>query len=194
VLYWLSRIYAPDGVEVPRTRWDPALLPKPAVAAKADSLAEVAGLIEKHEAQAAELALVAERALKAEAARADVEAELTQLREEIAALKHKNRARPDDHDYNEAATRELFVDLLLREAGWTFTEPGHDTEYEVDGQPTPTGIGYVDYVLWDTDGLPLALVETKRTRKSQDLGVRGGRDPPGGRRGADPLALADLSH
>ena len=36
--------------------------------------------------------------------------------------------------------------------------------------PTPTGDGYVDYVLWGADGLPHAVVEAKRTTASVQLG------------------------
>ncbi|MFO0745362.1 MAG: DEAD/DEAH box helicase family protein [Myxococcota bacterium] len=109
--------------------------------------------------------------LAKQAAEQDTEAEIKRLKAELVALKQKNQSRPDDHDYNEAATRELFVDLLLREAGWPLAEPGRDTEFPVGDQPTPSGRGYVDYVLWGADGLPLAVVETKRTRVSQKNGL-----------------------
>ncbi len=50
--------------------------------------------------------------------------------------------------------------------GWDLTHP--DTvEYPVEGMPTavnPSGQGFIDYVLWDDNGLPLAVVEAKRTR------------------------------
>ncbi len=36
---------------------------------------------------------------------------------EIAATKAANQAAADPHDYREAETRDLFIDLLLREAG-----------------------------------------------------------------------------
>jgi hypothetical protein len=39
-----------------------------------------------------------------------------------------------DHDYNEAATRDLFIDLLLKEAGWALDQP-RDREFEVQGMP-----------------------------------------------------------
>ena len=29
--------------------------------------------------------------------------------------------------------------------------------------PSDSGVGYVDYVLWGEDGLPLAVVEAKKT-------------------------------
>ena len=36
----------------------------------------------------------------------------------------------------------------------------------------PTGVGYADYVLYDTDGKPLAVIEAKRTCKDVDTGAK----------------------
>ena len=36
--------------------------------------------------------------------------------------------------------------------------------------PSPGGKGFVDYVLWGADGLPLAVVEAKRTTASASYG------------------------
>ncbi|MBT8252538.1 MAG: DEAD/DEAH box helicase family protein, partial [Bacteroidia bacterium] len=66
----------------------------------------------------------------------------------------------------ESVTRKLYIDVLLKEAGWENLTDGKDLEYEVTGMPlstNPSGIGYVDYVLWGTDGKPLAVVEAKKT-------------------------------
>ena len=66
----------------------------------------------------------------------------------------------------ESVTRKLYIDVLLKEAGWEDLTEGRDLEYEVKGMPkstNPSGIGYVDYVLWGKDGKPLAVVEAKRT-------------------------------
>lgn len=59
--------------------------------------------------------------------------------------------------------------MLLAEAGWPLAE-ARDREFEVTGMPNNDGIGYVDYVLWGADGLPLAVVEAKRTTKSPEVG------------------------
>ena len=51
-------------------------------------------------------------------------------------------AQPDAHDYSEARkTRDHFIDLLLREAGWTLASP-QDREYEVSGMPNAEGKGF----------------------------------------------------
>jgi type I restriction enzyme R subunit len=95
--------------------------------------------------------------------------ELKALRAEIAVARKAAEATPDTHDYNEAETRDRFIDLLLREAGWALDKP-EDTEFRVEGMPNNEGVGFVDYVLWGADGKPLGLVEAKRTRKDARQG------------------------
>lgn len=79
-------------------------------------------------------------------------------------------AQPIVNDISEAETRKLYIDLLLREAGWKVSEKDGEiiprlacTEIEVHGMPSESGMGYADYVLFDTNGIPLAVVEAKRT-------------------------------
>ena len=98
---------------------------------------------------------------------ADLEAELAKLQSEVAEAKKANAATPVDHDFDEAATRDAYIDLLLREAGWDLT--GANFEIEVTGMPNK-GKGFVDYVLWGDEGKPLALIEAKRTSKSAQVG------------------------
>ena len=50
--------------------------------------------------------------------KAALDAELKRLRAEVAAAKKAAAAQPDTHDYSEAETRDYFIDLLLKEAGW----------------------------------------------------------------------------
>ena len=105
------------------------------------------------------------------------EAELAVLKEQLALLqqvKQANQKTIGSDEYTEAQTRELIIDVMLREADW---DPKvEDTEeYEVTNcMPTAsgerTGTGYVDYVLWGHDGNPLGLVEAKKTRKDPRIG------------------------
>ncbi|WP_047416067.1 DEAD/DEAH box helicase family protein [Cellulophaga sp. Hel_I_12] len=77
-----------------------------------------------------------------------------------------------NHPRNEAETRKYLIDVALREAGWDL-KGVNDKEYKVQFMPKSTNkseTGYVDYVLWDDDGLPLALVEAKRTLESASKG------------------------
>lgn len=78
-------------------------------------------------------------------------------------------------DFNEAETRKRLIDAELRSEGWDVALDNESTEqvskeYEVDGQPTTTGKGRCDYVLWDDNGKPLAVIEAKRTRKDANAG------------------------
>ncbi|MFA5924930.1 MAG: DEAD/DEAH box helicase family protein [Methylococcaceae bacterium] len=100
--------------------------------------------------------------------KAALDEELKKLREEFSAAKKANSAQPDTHDYSEAETRDYFIDLLLKEAGWELNE--RNFEIEVTGMPNSADIGFVDYVLWGDDGKPLALIEAKRTRRDAKAG------------------------
>ncbi|HLR89692.1 MAG TPA: DEAD/DEAH box helicase family protein [Balneolaceae bacterium] len=95
---------------------------------------------------------------------------LEQRNREIKQMRIQRRKFADNHDYNEARTRELLIDVMLLEAGWDPAE--HSVrEYKISGMPNKTGTGYVDYVLWNDNGKPLALVEAKRTTRSYDEGL-----------------------
>ncbi|WP_416440848.1 DEAD/DEAH box helicase family protein [Leeuwenhoekiella sp. A16] len=88
---------------------------------------------------------------------------------------NKEEANIEDevhHPRNEAETRKYLIDVALREAGWDL-KGVKDKEYKVDYMPRSTNrseTGFVDYVLWDDDGLPLALVEAKKTLESASKG------------------------
>lgn len=142
--------------------------------APATSALEVVKLTES--AEAAQAALTAERkARMADAdSRAMLEAELAAVKAEMTALRLANEGRDAGHDYDEKTTRDQFIDVLLREAGWALADM-RDVEYPVHGMPNDKsadgkGAGFVDYVLWGDDGKPLGLVEAKRTRKDARAG------------------------
>ncbi|MHC8405689.1 DEAD/DEAH box helicase family protein [Pseudomonas sp. TMB3-21] len=83
-------------------------------------------------------------------------------------------------DFKEAETRRRLIDSELRLAGWDVGANGVDTEqvtveHELDGQDTASGLGYCDYVLWDDDGKPLAVVEAKRARENAEKGRQQGK-------------------
>jgi type I restriction enzyme, R subunit len=165
VLFWLARTYtrAPQHMPHPGLAFDPAAVPQAAGPAARRQTREA--LHKRAEEQAA-------RDEQLEAARrhnTELQAELTRLRKAIAQAKALNEAHPDEHDYDEEATRDIYIDLLLKEAGWSLDQE-RDREFEVSGMPNKTGIGYVDYVLWGEDGKPLAVVEAKRTRRDAKVG------------------------
>lgn len=108
--------------------------------------------------------------------RLDIEAELEKLRAqqaEVQAIKQQNQHLPlPPEPFNEAETRRIFIDVLLREAGWNPAAP-NVREYPLRGLPVavnPSGRGSADYVLWGDNGLPLAVIEAKRTSKKAHEG------------------------
>ena len=79
-------------------------------------------------------------------------------------------------EYSEVETRKLFIDLMLQDAGWELVGkdnvplPGKaGTEIEVHGMPKQD-VGYADYVLYGSDGKPLAVIEAKNTSKDPIIG------------------------
>lgn len=164
VCYWLARTYARTALGRPNgsLRFDATLLPAPAAQAALQSQAQLRRLED-------ELAQRDEALAKAQLHNAALDAERAKLRAEVEAAKVVNKVIPDSHDYNEAQTRDLFIDQLLHEAGWTLAN-AQDREFEVSGMPNQQGVGFVDYVLWGDDGKPLALVEAKRTSRDAQEG------------------------
>ncbi len=161
VAYWFARTYGRAGRPAPGLAFDTAALPRPerAAAQTAEQLQALeARLREKDENLAA---LLADKAA--------LDEELKRLRAEVAKAKQAAAAQPDTHDYSEAETRDYFIDLLLKEAGWALDQT-RDREFEVSGMPNAEGKGFVDYVLWGDDGKPLGLVEAKRTRRDPRAG------------------------
>lgn len=161
VAYWLARTYGRTARPAPGLTFDARALPKRPLSPPqtAEQLQQLeARLHERDENLAAVLA-----------DKTALDDELKRLRAEVAAAKKAAAAQPDTHDYSEAETRDYFIDLLLKEAGWPLDQP-RDRELEVGGMPNNAGKGYVDYVLWGDDGKPLGLVEAKRTRRDARVG------------------------
>lgn len=162
VVIWTAFRYSTDPDAVPTAaQFDPALAAKAAPLSRNDVQKLASKFATQDKAHAEALA-------EKDQLLADYEQQMAQLRAEIKAAQ-ANKTTEDHHDLREAETRDAYIDKLLREVGWALGDK-RDTEYKVNGMPNETGIGYVDYVLWGSDGLPLAVVEAKRTGKSADLG------------------------
>lgn len=162
VMVWAAFHHSTKPNVVPlRAAFDPALAKKAAPLTREEVAQLARKFAEQDEAHAMALAEKDELA-------AAKDAEIAALREQIKAVQAATTL-VDDRDYSEAETRDGFIDVLLAEAGWPLADK-QDREFEVTGMPTKDGKGYVDYVLWGHDGLPLAIVEAKRTTKSPQLG------------------------
>lgn len=97
--------------------------------------------------------------------------DLEKLRKENESLKAELSARrienqdnyiPRPLELTEYSTRKLYIDEMLRDAGWV---EGKDwlNEVKLNGMPNQSETGYADYVLYDDMQMPLAVVEAKRT-------------------------------
>ena len=161
--YWLARTYARGAKPEQGRTFDPKLLSSATPASKQtlDQLQQLEARLREKDEKLAELLT----------GKAELDAELVRLRAEVAEAKKANTATLDSHDYSEAETRDYFIDLLLKEAGWALDQP-RDREFEVAGMPNGEGKGFVDYVLWGDDGKPLALIEAKRTKRDPRVGQR----------------------
>ena len=110
------------------------------------------------------------------------DAELEALRKQVESLSAAYTASKQQNqqsrsftaaDLTEAETRRKIIDIDLKAMGWKFTGPDADvrTEYEVDNMNGVLGQkGYADYVLMGKDGLPLAVIEAKRSTKDPNIG------------------------
>ena len=159
--FWLARGYARGAKPADGLVFNPELLTK-----AMSVLPQTQEQLERLETQ------LRERDEKLTALLTDkttLDEELKRLRAEVAEAKKANTIQPDAHDYSEAQTRDYFIDLLLKEAGWALDQE-RDREFPVDGMPNNEGKGYVDYVLWGDDGIPLALNEAKRTKRDPRVG------------------------
>jgi len=174
-LYWMARTYTRKGAaSIPAVNFDASMLSAGAQRDQNLKMQTAMRLLAmEKELKERDQALKAKEQAEALASRtvAELDAEIARLRAEIAEAKKQNEAVPDNHDYSEAETRDFFIDLLLQEAGWKLDKK-EDREYPVSGMPKGKGDGKVDYVLWGDDGLPLAVVEAKRTKKDAREGAK----------------------
>ena len=112
------------------------------------------------------------------------EAEIEALRKKIEQMSEQYTSEKEQHqeersfkseDLSEFKTRKIYIDVDMKQMGWKFTGTDADVqeEYEVEGMAGVVGQkGFCDYVLFGKDGLPLAVVEAKRTSKDPNIGCK----------------------
>jgi type I restriction enzyme, R subunit len=160
-LSWTTKMYSENPPEI--SRFDESFMPK--IGSQEKTKVELERLEQKNKEQIE----VANRERKK---RLEIEEELQKVKKKFAVIEErKQQNKPvkiPEKQVSEAKTRELYIDAMLREAGWNPQAP-NATEFPVTGMPksvNPTGRGYVDYVLWGDNGLPLAIVEAKKTSRN----------------------------
>lgn len=110
------------------------------------------------------------------------DAEIETLRKQIEKMSEQITAAKEQHqqdrtfvaaDLSEFKTRKIYIDVDIKQMGWKFTGVDADVqeEYPVEGMAGVVGqMGYVDYVLFGREGLPLAVIEAKRSSKDPNIG------------------------
>lgn len=110
------------------------------------------------------------------------DAEIETLRKQIEKMSEQITAAKEQHqqdrtfvaaDLSEFKTRKIYIDVDIKQMGWKFTGVDADVqeEYPVEGMAGIIGqMGYMDYVLFGRDGLPLAVIEAKRSSKDPNIG------------------------
>ncbi|GAB3691008.1 DEAD/DEAH box helicase family protein [Corynebacterium nasicanis] len=102
---------------------------------------------------------------------ARLRAELRQQQEMLAGA---GAALSIPASISEAQTRRDLIDPMLAEAGF-IADRNLTIEHPVTGMPISaenhSGKGYIDYVLWDDTGQPLAVVEAKKSSSSMSVGL-----------------------
>ena len=134
---------------------------------------------------AAKLESQNEQIRKEQAEREKEQESIKELKEQLAQLQKETTERRESREQAfvleevvpvllpEATTRKLYIDVLLKDAGWETLRKGFELEYEVKGMPistNPSGKGYADYVLWGKNGKPLAVIEVKHTMADEKKG------------------------
>lgn len=154
-IQWVDYCY---GTDYEKRKFDETLIPKEKVVVDTKKIKEQESLLGEKDAEI-------------EALRKQVE----QMSEQITAAKeqHQQDRTFVAADLSEFKTRKIYIDVDIKQMGWKFTGVDADVqeEYPVEGMAGVVGqMGYVDYVLFGKDGLPLAVVEAKRSSKDPNIG------------------------
>lgn len=148
---WIDYSYSEDYQQV---EFDVNILPKPASESQnKQQLQKMADALDKKSQSLEELKKLNE--------------DLMNQLQELKQVNIQQRVFQVD-EISEAETRNRYIDLALMEAGWRIAGAQVKlsncyTEVPVAGMPNNSGNGYVDYVLYGQDQMPLAVVEAKKT-------------------------------
>jgi type I restriction enzyme R subunit len=144
---------------------------KPAGASKGELKREKKAALQKLEAQES---LMKKLLADLEEARAKAEAVESTKEQKDLVLKQAQQAA-SALDFSEAETRRELIDAQLVAAGWQVSPDGKSNdqvgqEVPVLYQPTESGKGAIDYVLYGENGKALAIVEAKKTAEDSAKG------------------------
>ena len=171
---WLARSYSANEA-MPIHSWSDEHLPLGGSAQKELSRKELARLEKTFEDKQKTILKKLERLKK-------IEEENQRLKEENAqfkAQKERNRANmlkkgeepglaPEVR--TEQQSRDLYINQMLREAGWNLKDSRQVVEEYTIHEMYPGRRGYADYVFFDKKGLPLAILEAKSITQDPEKG------------------------
>lgn len=154
-IQWVDYCY---GVDYKERFFDEALIPTEKVVVDTKKIKEQESLLDEKDAEIETLRNKIER-----------------MAEQLTATKeqHQKQRTFQPEDLSEFETRKIYIDVDMKQMGWKFDGPDADVqeEYPVESMAGVVGQkGYADYVLFGKDGLPLAVVEAKRTSKDPNIG------------------------
>ena len=155
-IQWIDYCYGADYEE---RHFDEAVIPAERVALDVEKIKKQRSLLEQKDSEIKQLQKQIEQ----------LSAQYTAEKEE----NQKHRTFNGEENISEFETRKRYIDVDLKSMGWLFGGSDADIseEYEVNDMEGHLGQkGYVDYVLWGKDHLPLALLEAKRTIKDANVG------------------------
>lgn len=143
----------------PDRKFDPDLIPKEHVDLDVEKIRQQESLLQQRDS---ELKLLQER--------------IAELSEKYTKEREKNTKtrRFNPEKISEFETRKIYIDIDLSTQGWIFegSEANVFEEFELDDmEGNPGQRGFADYVLFGKDGLPLAVVEAKKTCVDPNVGV-----------------------
>lgn len=170
---WLAKSYSNSEIEV--HTFDFYLIPKQGEAALSrNQLDKLQNQLDSDlKSYQTNLKKIQEEALEKQKENDLLKLQLQKLQQQIKEQKAEaNQIDSVQHPRNEMETRRDFIDVSLREAGWDL-QGVNDKEFEVKHMPlstNPSGLGYADYVLWDDNGKPLAVIEAKKSMESASKG------------------------
>lgn len=152
---WIDYCYGSDYQE---RVFDESLIPTEKIAVNTRKIKEQESLLDEKKAKIEALCKQIEQ----------MSAQYTAEKE-----KHQQERSFQAEDLSEFQTRKIYIDVDLKFTGWKFDGIDADVqeEYPVQGMAGVVGqMGYCDYVLFGKDGLPLAVIEAKRTSKDPNIG------------------------
>ena len=152
---WIDYCYGSDYVE---RHFDESLIPKEKVVIDTKKIKEQQSLLNEKDTEIEKLRKQIE----------EMSSAYTASKEQ-----HQEERTFDAEDLSEYKTRKIFIDVDLKELGWTFAGEDADVREEYpleDMDGVPGQQGFADYVLFGKDGLPLAVIEAKRTSKDPNIG------------------------